>query len=370
MAKKNKAFRFRIYPDRGQEVLLAKTFGCCRFIYNRMLSDKIEQYKKDKTMLKTTPASYKKEFPWLKEVDSLALCNVQIHLEQAYKNFFSRPETGFPRFKSKHHSSSSYTTNLVNGNIKLEKGRLVLPKTGSMRIICHRQIPSEWKIKSVTVCREPSGKYYASILFEYDAAENQSSITSTDKKNILGIDFAMHILAVFSDGSTAEYPAYYGKAQEKLAREQRKLSHCEKGSKNYAKQKKKVAVCHEKVKNRRRDFHHKLSRRIADRYDIAAVEDLDMKEMSRNMHFGKSVMDNGYGMFLTLLEYKLTEQGKQLVKVNRYFPSSKMCSVCGRIKADLKLSDRVYRCCCGNIMDRDVNAAVNIRNEAYRQISA
>ena len=203
MEKKNKAFRFRIYPDRRQEQLFAKTFGCCRFLYNRMLSDKIEQYEKDGTVLRTTPASYKKEFPWLKEVDSLALCNVQMHLEQAYKNFYTRPEVGYPKFKSKHRSSSSYTTNLVNGNIRLENSRLRLPKLGNVKIVCHRPIAPEWRMKSVTVSMEPSGKYYASILCECDAVENQDRIVPPDERHILGIDFAMHGLAVFSDGSTA-----------------------------------------------------------------------------------------------------------------------------------------------------------------------
>ena len=370
MAKKNKAFRFRIYPNKSQEELFARTFGCCRFIYNRMLSDKIERYGKDKTMLRTTPALYKKEFPWLKEVDSLALCNVQLNLEKAYKNFFARPETGFPKFKSKHHSAASYTTNFVNGNIRIENGRLRLPKAGNVKIVCHREIPSEWKMKSVTIRREPTGKYYASILCECEAVENQDSFALPEEKNILGIDFAMHGLAVFSDGTTAGYPAYYRKAQDRLAREQRRLSHCKKGSRNYEKQKKRVALCHEKVKNQRRDFHHKLSRTIADTHDVVAVEDLDMKAMSKGLHFGKSVMDNGYGMFLTLLGYKLEDQGKQLVKVSRFFPSSKRCSVCGRIRTDLTLADRVYRCSCGNIMNRDVNAAVNIRDEAYRLLGA
>ena len=180
----------------------------------------------------------------------------------------------------------------------------------------------------------------------------------------------MHGLAVFSDGTSAGYPAYYSCAQKKLAREQRKLSRCEKGSRNYEKQRKKTAKCHEKIKNQRKDFLHKLSRKIADGYDMAAVEDIDMKAMSRSMHFGKNVMDNAYGSFLNMLTYKMKEQGKQLVEVDRFFPSSKRCSVCGNIKQDLTLSDRIYVCSCGNIMNRDVNAAINIRDEAYRQISA
>ena len=180
----------------------------------------------------------------------------------------------------------------------------------------------------------------------------------------------MNGLAVFSDGRKSDYPGFYRMAEERLAREQRKLSHCEKGSRNYEKQRRRVAVCHEKVRNQRKDFLHKLSRELADSYDVIGVEDIDMKAMSRSLHFGKSVMDNGYGILRTMLGYKLEEQGKVLVKVDRFFPSSKRCSCCGKIKKDLQLSDRIYRCSCGNIMDRDVNAAINIRMEAMRMIDA
>ena len=177
-------------------------------------------------------------------------------------------------------------------------------------------------------------------------------------------------LAVMSDGTRAEYPGYYRMAEKKLAREQRKLSHCKKGSRNYEKQKRRVAVCHEKVRNQRRDYLHKFSRKLASMYDVIGVEDIDMKAMSRCMHFGKSVMDDGYGMFRSMLEYKLNERGKELVKVDRFFPSSKRCSCCGRVKEDLRLSDRIYVCTCGNIMDRDVNAAKNIKMEAERLIAS
>ena len=171
---------------------------------------------------------------------------------------------------------------------------------------------------------------------------------------ILGIDFAMRGLAVFSDGSRAEYPMYYREAQDRLAREQRKLSHCKKGSRNYGKQKKILARCYEKVRNQRKDYLHKLSRRIADHYDAAAVEDIDMKAMSR------------FGMFRNMLDYKLSDCGKVLVRVGRFFPSSRKCSCCGKVKEELRLDERIYRCVCGNCMDRDVNAAVNIREEGRR----
>ena len=327
-----------------------------------MLSDKIEEYKKTGKMKKNTPAMYKKEYPWLKEVDALALANVQLHLEKAYKNFFRDPKVGFPKFKSKHSSRRSYTTNCVNGNIALQTGSIKLPKLGVIRMKQHRAIPDAYVLKSATIRQEPSGKYFVSILFAY---ENQVS-ECRDVKDVLGIDFAMNGLAVFSDGTRAEYPMFYKRAQKKLAHEQRNLSRCKRGSRNYQKQKIKVAKCHEKIKNQRKDFAHKLSEKIAKRYDAVCVEDLNMKAMSQSLHFGKSVMDNGYGLFLNVMNYKLEEKGKVLVKVGRFYPSSKRCSCCGKVKDNLLLSERVYHCSCGNHMDRDVNAAINIREEGLR----
>ena len=223
--KTYKAYRFRLYPSAEQEILMAKTFGCCRFLYNRMLADKKEEYQKTGKMLRNTPAQYKEEYEWLKEADSLALANTQLHLETAYRNFFRDPKIGFPKFKAKHHSPDSYTTNVVNGNIVLNGRRLRLPKMGSVRIIVHREIPSEGRLKSVTVTREPSGKFYASLLYEMPVCENQTGgVIRADR--VLGVDFAMADLAVFSDGTRAGYPRYYRQGEEKLAREQRKLSRC------------------------------------------------------------------------------------------------------------------------------------------------
>ena len=327
-----------------------------------MLADKIEHYKKEKKMLRNTPASYKKEYPWLKEVDSLALANVQIHLESAFHKFFREPSAGFPRFKSKKLSRKSYTTNVVNGNIFLEGKYLKLPKMSAVRMKLHRPISEKWKLKSVTVSREPSGKYFASLLFY---CENQTAEKRPAEK-FIGIDFAMQGMCVFSTGKRAEYPMFYRNTEKKLAREQRKLSRCQRGSRNYEKQKKRVALCHEKIRNQRKDFQHKLSAGLAKNYDAVCVEDLNLKGMAGGLHFGKGVHDNGYGLFLSMLEYKLEERGKYLIKVDRYFASSKICSACGKKKVGLSLSERMYYCECGNRMDRDVNAAVNIMNEGKR----
>ena len=324
--KINRAVKIRICPNAEQRVQIEKTIGCSRFIYNCMLADKMEHYKKEKKMLRNTPASYKKEYPWLKEVDSLALANVQMHLESAFHKFFREPSAGFPRFKSKKSSRKSYTTNVVNGNIFLE------------------------------------GKYFASLLF---CCENQTAEKRPAEK-FIGIDFAMQGMCVFSTGKRAEYPMFYRNTEKKLAREQRKLSRCQKGSQNYKKQKKRVALCHEKIRNQRKDFQHKLSASLAESFDAVCVEDLNLKGMAGGLHLGKGVHDNGYGLFLSMLEYKLEERGKYLIKVDRYFASSKICSVCRKKKEELSLSDRIYYCECGNRMDRDVNAAVNIMNEGKR----
>ena len=366
----NIAYRFRIYPTEEQKIFLGKTFGCCRFLYNQMLNDKIQEYEKTKKMLKNTPAMYKKEYSFLKEVDSLALANVQLHLEKAYKNFFRDPKIGFPRFKSKHHSRNSYTTNVVNGNILVESKRIRLPKLKWIAMKKHREPAEGLCLKSVTVSMEPSGKYFASLLYEGYSCENQAAEPDYSTARILGIDYAMQGMAVFSEKIETEEAGFFRKNEKRLAREQRKLSRCVRGSHNYELQKKKVARCHEKIRNQRRDYLHKLSRKIADGYDAVAVEDIDMKAMGQCLHFEKSVHDNGYGMFREMIDYKLAWRGKKMVKVDRFFPSSKKCCQCGRIKKELKLSERVYHCVCGNEMDRDRNAAINIREEARRMLTA
>ena len=365
--KMNKAFKFRLYPDIEQQEMFAKTFGCCRFIYNKMLENKIAHYEKTKEMLYATPAKYKPQYPWLREVDSLALCNEQLHLETAYKNFFSG-ESGFPCFKRKHDDRKSYTTNLVNGNIELEVGFLKLPKVGRVKIRQHRSIPEGYKLKSVTISLTPTGKYYAAFLYEYEA-DIEPVIPSAE--NVVGLDFSMNGFYVSSDGVAADHPHPYRKAQSKLAREQRKLSKHKKGGKNYAKQKKKIARVCEKVKDQRMDYLHKASREIANACDVVCIESLDMKGMSKALNFGKSVNDNGWGMFTRMLGYKLEDQGKRLVVIDKWFPSSKTCSCCGGVKSDLSLSERIYHCeRCGYTVDRDLNAARNIKNEGIRILDA
>lgn len=360
----NKAYKFRLYPNTEQKILLTKTFGCVRFIYNKMLGDKIAHYHETGENLYCYPSQYKAEYPWLKEVDSLALVGAYNNLQSAYSNFFRDKKVGFPKFKSKNKGDNSYTTNKINGNIQLDDGCLKLPKLGKVKVKQHRDIPEDYTLKSVTVSLTSSGKYFASILYEYEA-----NIPPVWPENVLGLDFSMKELYVASDGQAAEYPRYYRQSQQKLAKEQRKLSKRKKDGKNREKQKRKVARLHEHVANQRSDFLHKQSRQIANAYDAVCIEDLNMKAMSQALNFGKSVADNGWGMFVNMLDYKLKDQGKSLVKVDKWYPSSKTCSNCGAVKAELSLSERVYHCECGYVQDRDINAAINIKNEGIRLLA-
>ncbi|MED0756862.1 RNA-guided endonuclease TnpB family protein [Aneurinibacillus thermoaerophilus] len=367
----NKAYKFRLYPTQEQEQLLAKTFGCVRFVYNKMLAERKETYEKfkdDKEALKKqkypTPAKYKKEFAWLKEVDSLALANAQLNLQKAYQNFFSG-HAEFPKFKSRK-ARQSYTTNVVNGNIMLLDGYIKLPKLKLVKMKQHREIPSHHIIKSCTVSRTKTGKYYVSILTEYEHQPVQKEVQA-----VVGLDFSMNGLFVDSEeGKTANYPCFYRQALEKLAKEQRILSRRKKGSNRWHKQRLKVAKLHEKIANQRKDFLHKESHKLAKRYDCVVIEDLNMKGMSQALNFGKSVADNAWGMFTTFLQYKLEEQGKKLIKIDKWFPSSKTCSCCGQVKESLSLSERTFHCDCGFVADRDWNASINIKHEGLRLLAS
>ena len=351
----NKAYKFRIYPDREQKLLFEKTFGCVRFIYNKMLADKIEYYKETKQRLNNTPAQYKKEFEWLKEVDSLALANAQMNLQSAYNKFFRNPKVGFPKFKSKKKSKNTYTTN----NLSLMHSKIKLPKVGYVKIKQHRQIPDDYKIKSATISKTASGKYYISILTEYYYKVPERIL---NKDNALGLDYASHSFYVDSQGREANYPRFYRQSQDKLATEQRKLANMKYGSNNFQKQKVKVATIHEHIANQRKDWLHKLSYRLSRDYDYICVEDINMKNMSQSLRLGKSTLDNGFGMFRTFLQYKLEEKGKRLIKIDKWFPSSKMCRFCGAVNSSLKLADRIWTCDCGKTLNRDENAAINILN--------
>lgn len=370
----NKAFKYRIYPEPEQEILINKTFGCVRFVYNKMLANRkeiYEQFKDDKETLKQQkyllPADFKKEFEWLKEVDSLALANAQLNLQTAYKNFFRDKSIGFPKFKSKHHDRKSYTTNNQGGTIRLIDGKTIrLPKLKDVRIKLHRQLPQKAAIKSATISKTPTGNYYISVLVEYEADIEPIKPTL---ETVLGLDYSSKSLFVDSQANNADYPKFYRQAEAKLKKAQRKLSKRQKGSKNREKQRRKVAKLHEKVANQRKDFLHKLSRQITNAYSAIAIEDLNMRGMAQGLNLAKSTNDNGFGMLKTFLTYKLAEQGKQLVVIDKWFPSSKLCRFCNNENKDLTLADRVWICGhCGAELDRDINAAINIKNEGCRML--
>lgn len=364
-----RAYKYRLYPNREQAELLHKTFGCARKVYNLLLSERLDlyrRYKDDPDELRkqklSTPAALKAEYSYLREVDSLALCNAQCNLEAAFSAFFSG-RSAIPTFKKKRRARLAYTTNNVSDSIRIDSGRLRLPKVGYIKIKRHRPMPEGSVIKSVTVSCTGSGKYYASILVETTTETPYAHAI----ESVIGLDYSSKELYADSQGASPEYPHYYRKGEGKLAKEQRKLSRKKKFSKNWHKQKRRVAKEHEKTANRRKDFLNKLSYKLANEYDAVVVESIDMKTMSQGLRLGKSTYDNGFGMFRNMLRYKLADRGKWLIEADRYYPSSKLCSVCGYKNAELTLSDRVWKCpSCGTILDRDVNAAVNIRDEGIR----
>ena len=331
----NKAIRYRLYPNADQRIMFAKTFGCCRKVYNLMLNDKIESYKETGKFVAVTPAMYKKDYPFLKEVDSLALANVQLNLQAAFRNHFNKSrkkQTGFPKFKSAKRSRKSYTTNNQKGTVAIIGNGIKLPKIGIVKAVIHRQPEADWIIKSATISQEGDGTYYASVLFEYE--KNVVKVRKSD--NAIGLDYASNGLYVDDKGNIGSNHKYYRESQKKLAKAQRKLSRMqgakkgEKKSKNYLKQLRKVNKIHRHIANQRLDHLHKLSTEIANQYDVVCIESLDMKAMSnKGFGIGLATMDNGYGLFLNMLAYKLDDRGKYLINVDKWFPSSQICHCWG-----------------------------------------
>ena len=374
----NKAIKYRVYPTTEQSIMFAKTFGCCRKVYNLMLSDKIEGYKATGKFPTVTPAKYKNDYPYLREVDSLALANKQMDLQKAFRNTFNKSrkkKNGFPKFKSAKHSRKSYTTNNQKGTVAIIDNKCIkLPKIGKVKAVIHRVPDDSWTIKSATVSQESDGKYYISVLFEF---ENIVNPYVADKTNAIGLDYASDGLYVDSNGNTGTNHKYYRESHNKLAKAQRKLSRMQ-GSKkhevksnNYIKQLRKVNKIHRHIANQRLDNLHKISTKIANSYDVVCVESLDMKAMSNHgFGNGKATLDNGYGMFLSMLEYKLSDRNKYLIKVDKWFPSSQICHCCGKIHPEMKdLDIRKMVCDCGLTMNRDQNAAINILREGLRLLT-
>ncbi|WP_414841218.1 IS200/IS605 family element RNA-guided endonuclease TnpB [Enterococcus saccharolyticus] len=374
--KRLKAYKFRLYPTEEQEFYFAKSFGCVRKVYNLMLDDRMKTYEETKNdpskkMSFPTPAKYKKDFPFLKEVDSLALANAQLNLDKAYKNFFRDKTVGFPQFKSKKNPVQSYTTNNQNGTIALIDNKLIkIPKLKSLvRIKLHRQ--PQGLIKSATISRHASGKYYVSILCEEEIIEHPKT------NSAIGIDLGITDFVILSDGQKIDNNKFTSKMAKKLKREQRKLSRRallakKKGinlfeAKNYQKQKRKVARLHEKVMNQRTDFLNKLSTEIIKNHDIICIEDLNIKGMLRNHKLAKSISDVSWSKFVTKLQYKADWYGREIIKIDKWFPSSQICSECGHTDGKKSLDIREWTCpICHTQHDRDINASINILTEGLR----
>lgn len=370
-----KAYKFRIYPNHEQEIFFAKSFGCVRKVYNLMLNDRIAEYKRTKDttekMNYPTPAQYKKAYPYLKEVDSLALANAQMNLDKAYKNFFRDPSVGFPKWKSRKSPVQTYTTNNQKGSVAIiDNTYLKLPKIGLVKITLHRQ--PQGIIKSVTISRSASGKYHVSILCD-------TTIEKLPRTNSsIGIDLGITDFAIFSDGQKMDNHRFTKEMADKLAREQRKLSKRAEtakkngiklfDAKNYQKQKCKVAKLHEKVANQRNDFLNKLSTDIIKNHDIICLEDLSTKGLLRNHKLAKAISDVSWSSFVTKLQYKADWYGKEIIKVDRWYPSSQLCSDCGHRDGKKSLDIREWTCSnCGSHHDRDINAAINILNEGLQK---
>jgi len=354
-----KAYKYRLYPNKEQEIYFSKTFGCTRFIYNKMLADRIKTYEENKDLdIKkvkyTTPAQYKKEFEWLKEVDSLALANAQMNLDKAYKNFFRDKSVGFPKYKSKKTNRFSYTTNNQGGNIHIKDNKIKLPKIGYIKIKLHREFKG--LIKSCTISKTPSGKYFISILVDTE------NVQLPKNNNKVGIDLGLKEFAITSDGEFFNNPKNLKKAEKKLKKLQKDLSRKKKNSNNRNKARLKVAKLHEKIANQRKDYLHKISNYITNENQVIVIEDLKVSNMIKNHKLAKNIADVSWFEFRRQLEYKCVWKGRELIIAPSNYASSQLCSNCGNKSSQTKdLSCRTYVCpVCGMIMDRDINASKNL----------
>ena len=359
---KLKSFKFRIEPNKEQQVLINKTLGCTRFLYNRMLDEKQVKYKAQDKSKNKTEKEYKIEFDWLKEIDSIALQQARIDLKTAYDNFFRKLKAGQPtnlKFKSKHNPKNSYRTISINNSIRVEDNYIRLPKLGFVKFKKSREV--QGKIKSVTVSRNILNRYYISILCEVEI-EKLPTLNAQ-----VGVDLGIKEFCFTSDGEFVSNPKYLRELELKLKKTQRILSHRVKNSKNRFKQQKVVYKIHQKIRNQRLDFLHKLSTKLINENQVICLEDLQVKNMIKNHCLAKSISDVSWSKFVEFLKYKSDWYGRELVQIDKFFPSSKTCSDCGNIKKDLTLKDREYQCSsCGTIIDRDYNASLNILREGLR----
>lgn len=367
------SYRFRLYPNAEQQTLIQKTFGCCRYTYNRCLAERINLYKTDKQTVSRFQQSnqlteWKKDLLWLKEVDATALRSAIQNLDVAYQNFFRSVKNGgkfgFPKYKSKHNNRQSYKSRCVGTNIKVLDKAVQLPKLGLVRCAVSKKVRG--RILSATVSQNPSGKYFVSLCC---TDVNIQPMESTGA--IVGIDLGIKDLAITSDGVKYNNNKYLYKSEKQLKRLQRSLSRKSKGSNNRNKARIRVARLHERITDKRNDAMHKLTTELIRNYDVICIEDLNVKGMFKNHHLAKSVADASFAEFRRQLGYKSAWYGKTIVVIDRFYPSSQICSCCGYKNADTKdLSVRSWTCPeCHATHDRDVNAAENILNEGLRLLA-
>lgn len=364
-----KAYKYRIYPNKQQKELIQKTFGCCRFVYNQTLAHRKELYETKKESMSRIDCNnwknktLKVKYIWLKEVDKFALDNAIINMDSAYQKFF-KEHSGYPKFKSKRNKKKSYSTNFTNGNIEVsfENNKIKIPKLKWVKAKIHRVFTG--KIKSATISQVPSGKYFVSMLVETEHTPMK------ENDNSVGIDLGIKDLLITSDGEKFNNIRITKKYEDKLAKEQRKLSHKVKGSKNWNKQRIKVARIYEKIHNTRIDHLNKISHQLISENQVIVSEDLAISNMVKNHNLAKAISDCGWYELTRQLTYKAEWNGRTYIKIDRYVPSSQTCNVCGFVNKNTKdLSVREWICPqCGTVHDRDINAAINILNEGMRML--